>query len=134
MRPSGMLRASRSPQRSTIALDILLGNHPGAIAFTLILWRPHLTARSRVKLMSPPLLVLYAIDHRTHIVDVGDVTAQAECADPQRRELGGRLHTAFGVACAEHHVRAHLRERGCHLPPEPAASTGDDGDPPAEVE
>src|SRR5204862_221861 len=25
-----MVRASRSPQRSTIALDILLGNHPGA--------------------------------------------------------------------------------------------------------
>src|SRR5207245_4685910 len=60
-----MLRASRSPQRSTIALDILLGNHPGAIAFTLILWRPHLTARSRVKLMSPPLLVLYAIESST---------------------------------------------------------------------
>src|SRR5439155_26870051 len=60
-----MLRASRSPQRSTIVLDILLGNHPGAIAFTLILWRPHLTARSRVKLTSPPLLVLYAIESST---------------------------------------------------------------------
>src|SRR5207247_9440560 len=53
------------PQRSTIALDILLGNHPGAIAFTLILCRPHLTARSRVKLTSPPLLVLYAIESST---------------------------------------------------------------------
>src|SRR5206468_4980638 len=55
----------RSPQRSTIALDMRLGNHPGAIAFTLILCRPHFTARSRVKLMSPPLLVLYAIASST---------------------------------------------------------------------
>src|SRR3977135_116829 len=60
-----MVRASRSPQRSTIALDIVLGTHPGAIAFTLILCRPHLTARSRVKLTSPPLLVLYAIESST---------------------------------------------------------------------
>src|SRR5258706_1614343 len=60
-----MLRDRRSPHRSTIVLDILLGNHPGAIAFTLILCRPHLTARSRVKLTSPPLLVLYAIESST---------------------------------------------------------------------
>src|SRR5438093_8927567 len=60
-----MLRDRRSPQRSTIELDMRLGNHPGAIAFTLILCRPHLTARSRVKLMSPPLLVLYAIASST---------------------------------------------------------------------
>src|SRR5205807_1119171 len=65
MRPRGIVRASRSPQRSTIVLDILLGNHPGAIAFTLILCRPHFTARSRVKLTSPPLLVLYAIESST---------------------------------------------------------------------
>src|SRR5258708_3014470 len=60
-----MLRDRRSPHRSTIALDILLGNHPGAIAFTLILCLPHLTARSRVKLTSPPLLVLYPIEPST---------------------------------------------------------------------
>src|SRR5437879_3116775 len=60
-----MVRASRSPQRSTIALDIVVGNPPGAIAFTWILCRPHLTARSRVKLTSPPLLVLYAIESST---------------------------------------------------------------------
>src|SRR5438874_180000 len=107
-----MLRASRSPQRSTIALDILLGNHPGAIALTLILWRRH----------------------RTDVVGAGHIAAEAKRADSQRRELRSRHDAAFGVARAEHHVRAHLRERCCHLPSEPAASTGDDGDPPAEVE
>ena len=30
---------------------------PGAIAFTLMLWRPHSTASERVKLTTPPLLV-----------------------------------------------------------------------------
>src|SRR5216683_2112858 len=79
-------------------------------------------------------LGLRALDHRTDVVGAGDVTAEAKRADPQRRELRGRLGAAFGVACAEHHVRTHLRERCRHLPSEAAASAGDDGDPPAKVE
>src|SRR5205823_8387236 len=55
-------------------------------------------------------------------------------ADPERRELGGGLRAALRVARAEHDVRTHLCERARHLPSEPAASAGDDGDLPVEVE
>ena len=58
MRLSGALSATSSPSISMIPLVILVGKKPGAIALTLMLYCAHSAASARVKLITPPLLVL----------------------------------------------------------------------------
>src|SRR5690606_39455122 len=43
-----------------MTFDIFVGKNPGAMALTLILYCPHLTAKSFVNVLTAPLLALYA--------------------------------------------------------------------------
>src|SRR5271168_235770 len=54
-----MVAKSDSLFRSMTFSDMSVGNQPGAIALTWILYMPHLQARSLVKMITPPLLELY---------------------------------------------------------------------------
>src|SRR6202158_3072098 len=60
-RLSGALLATSSPSISMMPLVILVGKKPGAIALTLMLYGAHSAASARVKLITPPLVVLYAM-------------------------------------------------------------------------
>ncbi len=60
-RPRGIFSSNAPPCFASTAFDISLGNQPGASALTRMPREPHFEARSRVKVIRPPLLVLYPI-------------------------------------------------------------------------
>src|SRR5665647_1818767 len=53
-----------SPTALSVPMVILLGKKPGQMALTVMLYLPHSTASARVKLMTAPLEVLYAMVSR----------------------------------------------------------------------